>query len=107
MDITFASEQDIFIVVYLDDIIVLSQSDEEYLKHLKQTFQKCSKFGLSLNPKKYMFAMEEGRLLGHIVTTKGICIEPDRVEEIQKISIPRNKKEIQSFLSKVIEEGCS
>ena len=101
MDIAFPRETGKFIVVYLDDMIVFSQSDEEHLRHLKQTFQKCRKYGLSLNPKKFLFAMEEGRLLGHIVISKGICIDPDRVDAIQKINIPRNKKEIQSFLGKV------
>lgn len=52
MDITLVGDKNKFIVVYLDDITVFSQSDEEHLIHLKQTFQKCRKFGLSLNPKK-------------------------------------------------------
>jgi hypothetical protein len=88
-------------VVYLDNITIFSQLDEEHLKHLKQTFQKWRVFGLSLNPKMSLFAMEECRILKHIVIVKGIFIDPDRVEAIQKISIPRNKKEIQSFLGKV------
>ena len=79
MDIAFEGERDRFVVVYLDDIIVLSKSDKEHLTHLGQAFDKCRKFGLSVNPKKYLFAMEEGRLLGHIVTSQGICIDPKRV----------------------------
>ena len=45
--------------------------------------------------------MEEGKLLFHIISEKGIRIDPDRVAAIQKIGMPRNKKEIQSFLGKV------
>jgi hypothetical protein len=45
--------------------------------------------------------MEEGKLLGHIISEKGIKIDPDRVVSIQQIGLPRNKKEIQSFLGKV------
>jgi hypothetical protein len=52
------------------------------------------KFGLSLNPKKSYFTMQEGKFLGHIVSPKGIKIDPTRVEAIQKINAPRNKKEI-------------
>ena len=52
MDIAFVGEKEKFVVIYLDDITVFSQSDEEHLKHLKQTFLKCRKYGLSLNPKK-------------------------------------------------------
>ena len=40
MDIAFVGEKDKFVVIYLDDITVFSQSDEEHLKHLKQTFLK-------------------------------------------------------------------
>ena len=57
MDIAFVGEKDKFVVIYLDDITVFSQSDDEHLKHLRQTFQKCRKFGLSLNPKKSHFVV--------------------------------------------------
>jgi hypothetical protein len=57
--------------------------------------------GLSLNPKKYLFAMKEGELLGHIVSAEGERIDPSRVEAIQTLSFPRSKKEVQSFLGKI------
>ena len=88
-------------VIYLDDINVFSKIDPDHLQHLRRVFLKCRKFGISLNPKKSNFAMEEGKLIGHIISEKGIRIDPDRVEAIQKIGMPRNKKEIQSFLGKV------
>ena len=62
---------------------------------------KCRKFGISLNQKKSQFALSEGKLLGHIVSTKGVKIDPVRVEAIQKLSIPRSKRDIQSFLGKI------
>jgi len=52
MDIAFVGEQDKFVVVYFDDITVLSKTNEEYIFHLNITFQKCRRYGLSLNPKK-------------------------------------------------------
>ena len=55
MDIASIGEKEKFVVIYLDDIIVFSQSDEEHMKHLKKTFLKCRKYGLSLNPKKSHF----------------------------------------------------
>ena len=51
-----------------------------------------------MNPKKSNFALEEGKLLGHIISKDGIKIDPSRVEAIQKIDIPRTKKEVQSFM---------
>jgi hypothetical protein len=78
-----------------------SASDEEHLKHLRRAFQKCRKFGILLNSMKSNFSMEEGKLLGHIISKEGIKVDPDRVEGISKIFIPRSKKEVQYFLGKV------
>ena len=64
-------------------------------------FLKCIKFGVSLNPKKSHFALEEGKLLGHIISKDGIRIDPTRVEAIGRIALPKNKKEVQSFIGKV------
>jgi hypothetical protein len=66
MDIDFIGENDKFVVIYLYDIAMFSQSDKEHYDHLKRVFLKCIKFGLSLNPKKSLFSMKEGKLVGHI-----------------------------------------
>jgi hypothetical protein len=66
-----------------------------------KVFLKCRGFGISLNPKKSLFAMKEGKLLGHIVSAEGVKIDPSRVEAIQALSIPRSRKEAQSFLGKI------
>ena len=58
-------------------------------------------FGVSLNPKKSHFALEEGKLLGHIISKDGIKIDLARVEAIGQIALPGNKKEVQSFIGKV------
>lgn len=101
MDIAFSEEKDKFVVVYLDDITVFSKSDEKHLEHLEMIFLKCMKFGISLNPKKSHFSLEEGKLLGHRISKYGIRIDPGRVDAIRQISLPRNKKEVQSFIDKV------
>ena len=101
MDIEFIGEKDKFIVIYLDDITIFSQSNAKHLSHLKNNFQKCRQYVLSLNPKKSLFSMQEGKLLGHIVSPQGIKIDPMGVEAIQKINYPINKKKVQSFLGKI------
>jgi hypothetical protein len=101
MDITFVSERDKFFVIYLDDLAVFSNSDTEHLFHLRQTFEKWQKFVLSLHPKKSHFAMQEGNILGHILSKEGIKVDPKRVEAIELINIPRKRKQIQSFLGKI------
>jgi hypothetical protein len=57
MDIAFNGEKEKFVVIYLDEIVFFSRSDEEHCHHLKKVFLKCRRFGLSLNPKKSMFSM--------------------------------------------------
>ena len=57
MDIDFVGEKDKSVVIYLDDITIFSKSDDKHLKYLRQTFLKCIKFRLSLNPKKTHFSM--------------------------------------------------
>jgi len=101
MDIAFIGEKDLFVVIYLDDITVFSRSDKEHCCHLREVFLKCQRFGLSLNPKKYLFSMKEGKLLSHIVLVEGVMIDPNRVEAIQTLSLPRSKKEVQAFLGKI------
>jgi hypothetical protein len=101
MDIAFIGEKDKFVVIYLDDIKVFSKTNKEHCHHLKKVFQNCRGFGLSLNPKKSLFAMQKGKLLGHIVSAEGVRIDPDSVEAIQALSLPRSKKEVQAFLGRI------
>ena len=107
MDLDFVGLKDKFVFIYLDDLTVYSHSHHEHLQHLRRVFRKCRKFGISLNPKKSQFALSGGKLLGHIVLAKGVKIDPVRVEAIQKLSIPRSKRDIQSFLGKIKISGGS
>lgn len=90
------------IVVYLDDITVFSKKRSNHLDDLKQIFECCRRYGISLNPKKSFFALNQGNFLGFIVSKYGIYIDPDRIREISKISFPHNKKSMQSFLGQII-----
>ena len=101
MDIAFVGEKDKFVLIYLDDITVFSSSHEDHLQHLRKAFLKCRRYGISLNPKKSNFSLKEGKLLGHIVSADGVRIDLKRVEAIKKLSLPRSKKDIQSFLGTI------
>ena len=72
-----------------------SRYDREHIKHLENFFLKCKKYGISLNPKKSNFALEEGKLLGNIFSKDGIKIDPKKIKEILKVEEPRRKKEVQ------------
>jgi hypothetical protein len=101
LDMKFAEEKDKFIVIYLDDITVYLGSNNEHSQHLEHVFKKWRKIGISLNPKKSNFIVEEGKFPRHMLSRDGIKIDPNKVATLQKISIPRSKKEVQSFLGRV------
>jgi hypothetical protein len=61
----------------------------------------CRKYIISLNPKKTIFGVEEGKLLGHIISQAGIHIDLERIKAIAHIPLPHNKKGMQSFFEKI------
>ena len=68
---------------------------------MSKVFDRCRKFGISINLKKFLLAMKEGKLLGNIIPKDRVIIDPKRVSTIHTLSLPRNKKEIQTFLGKI------
>ena len=99
MNITFTNEKDRFILIYLDDITVFSKTDEDRMLHLRIVFQKYRKYGISLIPKKTLFGLGEGNIIGHIISKDGIRIGPNRVESMMKIDPPRKKKKFNLSLA--------
>ena len=76
MDVAFVGQVNKFVVIYLDDITIFSKYDQKHLKHLMKVFDRCRKFGISLNPKKSLFAVKEGKVLGHIISKEGVLLDP-------------------------------
>eukprot|EP00253_Pinus_taeda_P022399 PITA_22399 len=101
MDIAFKGLINKTVAVYLDDITVFSKERSNHLHDLNQIFQRCKRYGISLNPKKSFFALDQGKLLGFIVSKDSIYIDPDRIKEISEIPFPHNKKSMQSFLGQI------
>ena len=101
MSKTFADMKDRIIVIYLDDLTMFSKKRKYHMKYLRRVLQRCREHGISLNPKKSIFCVTEGKLLGHIVSQEGIKIDPDRVEAIQRLSLPINKTGVKSFFGQV------
>ena len=58
MDITFKGLVNKSVVIYLDDITVYSKKRSNHLRDLKQIFQRCQRYGISLNPKKVLFCIK-------------------------------------------------
>ena len=64
------------VVVYLDDIIVFSKTVLTISLILRKLFERCTRYGILLNPKKTSFAVTQGILLGYVVSKDGIMIDP-------------------------------
>ncbi len=101
MDVAFRGLINQSVVVYLDDVTIYSKKWADHLHHLRQVLERCRKYGISLNPKKSIFVAIEGKLLGFIISASGMTIEPERIESIEKIQMPSNKKKMQLFLGKI------
>ena len=88
MDIAFCDLIGQSVVVYLDDVMIFSKKREEHGFHLKQIFECRRKYGISLNPKKCVFTVTEGKLSGHIISKKGISIDLERIKAIEQAPFP-------------------
>ncbi|XP_040951179.1 uncharacterized protein [Gossypium hirsutum] len=71
------------IEVYIDDMIAKSRTEEEHVRVLMKLFLRLRKFQLKLNPSKCTFGARSGKLLGFVVSEKGIEVDPDKVKAIQ------------------------
>ena len=101
MDIAFRELMNRSIVVYMDDITVYSYRRRDHIYQLRQIFERCRRYGISLNPKKSIFAATKGKLLGHILSKDEIVIDPERIQTIMRIQPPTNKKSMQSFFRRI------
>lgn len=70
------------IEVYVDDMIAKSRGEEEHVMNLKKLFDRLKKFQLKLNSAKCTFGATSGKLLGFIVSERGIEVDPDKIKAI-------------------------
>ena len=89
------------IEVYIDDMIARSQTGEEHLDHLHKLFERLKKYHLRLNPNKCTFGVRSGKLLGFVVSSKGIKVDPTKVKAIQEMPVPHSEKEVRGFLGRL------
>ena len=87
-----------FAMAYLDDIIILSQTPEEHLKHIEIIFQKLKIAGPKLKESKCGFFKSEIHYLGHLISDKGIQPLPEKLDTIRNMPHPQTPKEIKQFL---------
>ncbi|KAJ9507837.1 hypothetical protein QJQ45_019250, partial [Haematococcus lacustris] len=87
-----------FVLVYLDDILVMSSSPEEHAMHLKEVLQVMKDNQLYAKLSKCDFNRPELKFLGHIVGRQGIAVDPAKVQVIKEWPVPTSLKELQAFL---------
>eukprot|EP00261_Vitis_vinifera_P030644 XP_019071887.1 PREDICTED: uncharacterized protein LOC109121615 [Vitis vinifera] len=87
--------------VYVDDMIVKSRDRADHLAALQRFFERIRQFRLRLNPKKCTFGVTSEKLLGHIVSERGIEVDPEKIRAILDMPTPRTEKEIRGFLGRL------
>lgn len=101
MNLIFHDLMHKFLEVYIDDVVVKSNSIEEHLHHLRQTLERMRHYNLKMNPLKCAFGVIAGNFLGFLVHQKGIEVDKAKADAILTTQPPTNKEELQQFLGKV------
>ena len=87
--------------VYVDDMMVKSKMREGHFEALDKFLERIERYNLRLNPKKCVFGVTLGKLLGHIVSDRGIEVDLDKIKSIQEIPVPKIEKEVREFIGKL------
>lgn len=84
--------------VYIDDVIIFGKNEEEHLENLELVFKTLESANMKVQLNKCEFAKQEVEFLGYVVSSEGIKTNPKKVEAVANFPIPRNLKELRSFL---------
>jgi len=98
MNRVFQPYLDKFVVVFIDDILVYSNSFEEHEEHLRQTLQTLRDHQLYAKLSKCEIWLKRVTFLGHVISTEGVFVDPQKVEAVLKWERPTLITEIRSFL---------
>ena len=98
MNRMFSPYLDVFVVVFVDDILIYSKTLEDHDRHLRIVLQVLREAKLYAKFGKCEFWKEEVRFLGHVVSKEGISVDPSKVEAVLNWSRPTTPTEIRSFL---------
>ena len=85
------------ILAYVDDIVVTSSIRSNHEEDLAEIFASLRKAGLSLNPNKCIFEVHKGKVLGCLVSTKGIEANPDKVKALWSMEKPKSIRVVQKL----------
>src|SRR3546814_13268189 len=94
MNTIFGDALEKYVVVYLDDIMVFSNTLEEHLKHLEEVFHRLDENELIIKEPKCKFAQKEVEFLGYLITQEGIKPTPKKIEAVRSWQPPKSVTEI-------------
>ena len=89
------------VLAYVDDIVVTSSIRSNHVADLAETFASLRKAGLSLNPNKCIFGVHKGKVLGCLVSTKGIEANPDKVKALWNMEEPKSIRDVQKLTGRI------
>ena len=98
MQRVFQPYLDQFVVVFVDDILIYSQSEWEHEYHLRIVLQLLRDHQLYAKFSKGEFWLTEVRFLGHVVSASGVSVDPEKVKVVMSWERPKLVFEIRSFL---------
>jgi hypothetical protein len=97
----FHSYLDRFVVVFINDILVFSKSEEEHAEHLRIVLRTLQEKKLYAKLSKCEFWLKEVSFLGHVVSSGDIAVDPQKVDAVFQWGTPESVIEIRSFLGLV------
>src|SRR6266481_994373 len=99
MNNIFQDMSNLFIVVYLDNILVFSNSVDKHHDHIQRVLTQLQEHNLHVKPEKSLFHTKSIEFLGFMVSPTGISMDITKTEAISNRPMPMNVKQIQSFIS--------
>ena len=87
--------------VYVDDILIKSKRKEDHVQDLKAAFERMKQYKLRVKPQKCVFGVSSRKLLGHIVSRRGVEVDPKKIKAISEMAPPTNLKQLRSLQGKV------
>jgi hypothetical protein len=86
------------VVVFIDDIVVNSKTEEEHDEHLRIVLKTLRKHKLYEKFDKCDFYQKEIQYLGHVISSEGISIDPEKIKSIMEWLVPKDVADIRSFM---------
>lgn len=94
----FQDQQGQNILAYVDDIVIKSKRVEGHVSDLVETFSNIRKAGLKVNPNKCVFGIKQGKILGCLISSKGIKGNPANIHAVINMRPPETRKHVQKLV---------